>query len=128
MTTPNQIKQHSVLLKLESENGHNKPVNIMKQSKKKKVSRQRPHSAITGTSEASTSARHNLNASVNTHAVQMSPTGAKQSWKHIFFPAKPKAMCPEPNQVIWPIKQDKLNKYIYKNMSKLKTCKEKLEL
>ena len=67
---PNQ----TTLCATESENGHNKPVNIMKQSKKKKVSRQRPHSATTGTSEASISARHNLNASANTHAMQMSPT------------------------------------------------------
>ena len=52
----------------------------------------------------------------------------KPSWKRVFFHAKPKVLLPEPNQVIWPIKQDKLNKYIYKHTSKLKTCKEKLEL
>ena len=37
-------------------------------------------------------------------------------------------MLQEPNKLIWPIKRDKLNKYIYKHTSKLKTCKAKLEL
>ena len=37
-------------------------------------------------------------------------------------------MHPEPNQVIWPVKRDKLNKYIYKYTSKRKACKAKLEL
>lgn len=56
-------------------------------------------------------------------------TKAKPSWKHVFFhQAKAKVIHPEPNQVVWPVKRYKLNKYIYKYTSKLKTCKEKLEL
>ena len=58
----------------------------------------------------------------------MHTSGAKPSWKQILFPVKPKVIHPEPNEVIWPVKRDKLNKYIYKHTSRLKTCKAKLEL
>ena len=58
----------------------------------------------------------------------MPTSGAKSNWKHAFFPAKLKVIHPEPNQVIWPVKRNKLNKYIYKHIHKLKTCKVKLEL
>ena len=34
----------------------------------------------------------------------------------------------KPNQLVWPIKRDKLNKYIYKRKLKLLTCKLSLEV
>ena len=63
------------------------------------------------------------------HISSCMPTShAKPNWKGVLFPTKSKVLHPEPNQVIWPIKRDKLNKYIYKHTSKLKACKAKLEL
>ena len=64
-----------------------------------------------------------------TNALPGAPASkAKPNRIHVFFPAKPKTRHPEPNQITWPVKRDKLNKCIYKHTSKLKTCKEKLEL
>ena len=48
--------------------------------------------------------------------------------KRISFLGKPRAKQVEPNKVIWPIKREKLNKYIYKHTNKLLTCKSRLEL
>ena len=48
--------------------------------------------------------------------------------KRTSFLVKPRAKQVEPNKFIWPIKREKLNKYIYKHTSRLLTCKSKLEL
>ena len=127
-TNDDQKPNHATIC-AKNENKPAKSMRPLKSSKKKEVPRQRPHLS---TSDASTCAKHNLHTSAETLPVQTSPSiptsGAKRKWRHVFFPAKPKTMHPEPNQVIWPIKRDKLYKYIYKHTSKLKTCKEKLEL
>ena len=51
-------------------------------------------------------------------------------WRPVsgLFHAKPKPRLIEPNKLVWPVKRDKLNKYIYKHKTKLLRCKLNLEL
>lgn len=61
-----------------------------------------------------------------------STTAAKKSWfaSKLHFHSKPQAKLVKPNELVWPIKRDKLNKYIYesKYAKKALQCKHKLEL
>ena len=53
---------------------------------------------------------------------------AQPKWKQLFFHPKPKPKLTKSNELVWPIKHNKLNKYIYKHKTKLLTCKVRLEL
>ena len=55
---------------------------------------------------------------------------AKLKRRHSLFSKviKPKPKLLKPNELVWPLKRDKINKCIYKHTSKMLTCKVKLEL
>lgn len=65
-----------------------------------------------------------------THSVAAVSHTAMSKWRPVsgLFHTKPKPRLIEPNKLVWPIKRDKLNKYIYKHKTKLLRCKLNLEL
>ena len=64
------------------------------------------------------------------HSVATVSQTVLSKWRPVsaLFHTKPKPRFIEPNKLVWPVKRDKLNKYIYKHKTKLIRCKLNLEL
>ena len=67
---------------------------------------------------------------MSAHSVASVSQVAMSKWRPVsgLFHTKPKPRLIEPNKLVWPVKRDKLNKYIYKHKTKLLRCKLNLEL
>lgn len=69
-------------------------------------------------------------ARVPAHSVPAASQTSMSKWRSVsaLFHTKPKPRLIEPNKLVWPVKRDKLNKYIYKHKAKLLRCKLNWEL
>ena len=69
-------------------------------------------------------------ARVPPHSVATVSLTSMSKWRSVsgLLHSKPKPRLIEPNKLVWPIKRDKLNKYIYKHKTKLLKCKLNWEL
>ena len=67
---------------------------------------------------------------MSAHSIASVSQVAVSKWRPVsgLFHSKPKPRLIEPNKLVWPVKRDKLNKYIYKHKTKLLRCKLNLEL
>ena len=76
----------------------------------------------------SLAAHANTSTSVHSATSLIQATQPTSRWRIFHSTPKPRPKLVKPNELVWPVKRSKLNKYIYKKKTKLLTCKTNLEV